>query len=281
MFGAYAADKLLTSLGIEQLCGDERVLRCVAGMYDRTAVTRGDFDGRVEFRGGSSAYDDRCVQSCFFHFGNDVAHLFEGGGDESAQPYEIGLFGNGSLHDFFSRNHHAEVDYLEVVAGENDGDDVFPDVVHIALDCGYNEFSPFRGFSIAGIFLLDEWLQYTHCLLHGAGALDDLGKEHFPVAEKLSHPVHAVHEGLLDDGECRAVLTDGLCEVGFEVCRYAFDESLFQSVGDRLPMTVFVDIVFFFDCFAPMFLGEVDETFGRIRPTVQYDIFDERKSFGR
>lgn len=46
-------------------------------------------------------------------------------------------------------------------------------------------------------------------------------------------------------------------------------------------MTVFVDIVFFFDCFAPMFLGEVDETFGRIRPTVQYDIFDERKSFGR
>lgn len=202
MFGAYAADKLLTSLGIEQLCGDERVLRCVAGMYDRTAVTRGDFDGRVEFRGGSSAYDDRCAQSCFFHFGNDVAHLFEGGGDESAQPYEIGLFGNGSLHDFFSRNHHAEVDYLEVVAGENDGDDVFPDVVHIALDCGYNEFSPFGGFSIAGIFLLDEWLQYTHCLLHGAGALDDLGKEHFPVAEKLSHPVHAVHEGLLDDGEC-------------------------------------------------------------------------------
>lgn len=117
--------------------------------------------------------------------------------------------------------------------------------MHIALDCGYNEFSPFGGFSIAGIFLLDEWLQYTHCLFHGAGALDDLGKEHFPVAEKLSHPVHAVHEGLLDDSECRAVLTDGLCEVGFEVCRYAFDESLFQSVGDRLPMTVFVDIVFF------------------------------------
>ena len=40
----------------------------------------------------------------------------------------------GSLENLLGRHHHAEIDDLVIIAGENHTDDVLADVVHVALD---------------------------------------------------------------------------------------------------------------------------------------------------
>ncbi len=80
LFGAYAADKLLTSLGIEQLCGESGFCDCARlACMTRTAVTP-----RVRFLTAVWSFEvvappkmTGVCSPCFFHFGNDVAHLFE------------------------------------------------------------------------------------------------------------------------------------------------------------------------------------------------------------
>ena len=43
------------------------------------------------------------------------------------------FFSTSRIEDLVRRHHHAQVDHLEVVAAEDDADDVFADVVHVTL----------------------------------------------------------------------------------------------------------------------------------------------------
>ena len=51
------------------------------------------------------------------------------------------LLGFGALENFFAGDHDAEVDDVVVVAGEDDADDVFADVVDVAFDGGEDDFA--------------------------------------------------------------------------------------------------------------------------------------------
>ena len=52
---------------------------------------------------------------------------------------DVGLLGDAGLEDLLGGAHDAEVDDLEVVAPEDDGDDVLADVVDVALHGGQDD----------------------------------------------------------------------------------------------------------------------------------------------
>ncbi len=92
----------------------------------------------------------------------------------------------------------------KIVAGRelHGGRCIFPDVVaHRPWTVATMNFPRLEVSPIAGIFLLDEWLQYTHSPVFMVRALfDDLGKEHFSRPPK-SCPTRFMPsiEGLPDD----------------------------------------------------------------------------------
>ena len=63
----------------------------------------------------------------------------------------VGLLGDAGLEDLLGGAHDAEVDDLEVVAPEDDGDDVLADVVDVALHGGQDDGAAVAGLEDEGI----------------------------------------------------------------------------------------------------------------------------------
>jgi len=86
----------------------------------------------------------------------------------------------GRLEDLRARDHHAEVDDVEVVALQHDADNVLADVVHVALD-GRHQHLPLG--PLVGdpfLFLFDVGNQVGDGALHHARRLHHLRQEHLP-----------------------------------------------------------------------------------------------------
>ena len=49
---------------------------------------------------------------------------------------DVGADAHGFVEDLFFGNHHPEVHDVEAVAGHDDANDVFADVMHVAFHCG-------------------------------------------------------------------------------------------------------------------------------------------------
>ena len=130
--------------------------------------------------------------ACGLHGLCDGAHFFERWRNETGKAQYICFVLNGCLDDHIFGNHHAEVHHFVAVTGHNHGDDVFADIVHVALDGGDDDFTAagcvcvFAGFDVG--------LQNFYSLFHGTCSLDDLREEHLSFAESAADFVHAVHE---------------------------------------------------------------------------------------
>ena len=85
---------------------------------------------------GRPADQERQLEAGTFHFAGDVGHFVEAGRDQAGEADDIDVFLAGCFEDRFARHHDAEVDHLKIVAAEHDADDVFADVVDVALDGG-------------------------------------------------------------------------------------------------------------------------------------------------
>src|SRR4029434_10238902 len=120
----------------------------------------------------------------------DRHHLVERGGDQAGQPDHVGLFFARGVENGLEGNHDAEVDDLVVVAAQHHADDVFADVVHVALHGGDHDGAVV--FHRPAALGLDERNQVRHRLLHDACALHHLGEKHFTAAEQVTHHVHAI-----------------------------------------------------------------------------------------
>ena len=100
-------------------------------------------------------------------------HLVERRSDQATESDHVGLFRLGAFEDLFAGNHYAHVDHLVVVAGEDDPDDVFANVVNVALDGRQYDFSlsfdhfPRRSSSFFLGFHVGS--EVRHGLLHHAG----------------------------------------------------------------------------------------------------------------
>ena len=105
--------------------------------------------------------------------------------------------------DVLARDHHAHVDDLEVVALEDDGDDVLADVVDVALDGRDDDLA--LGLRLAAaldeqqLLGLDVGQQVGDGLLHHARRLHHLRQEHLALAEQVADDVHAGHQRAFDD----------------------------------------------------------------------------------
>ncbi len=112
-------------------------------------------------------------------------------------------------------HHHAHVDNLKVVALQHHGDDVFADVVHVALDGGDHDLALAGDVDarrlLLALFFLDVGNQVGHGLLHHARAFHHLGQEHLARAKQVADHVHAVHQRAFDDVQRAAALGPRVC----------------------------------------------------------------------
>ncbi|MBV6410709.1 MAG: hypothetical protein GAKPKEKM_01531 [Rhodocyclaceae bacterium] len=184
----------------EQLRDDADGARGVRHVHRGAGIVRRDLDGGVGARGGGAADQQRLGEALALHLGGDVGHLLQRGRDEAGQADRIGVVLARGSEDLVGGDHHAEVDHLVVVAGEHHADDVFADVVHVALDGGHDDLA-LRGRAAGGLLRLDEGQQVGHRLLHDARRLHHLRQEHLAGAEEIADDVHAVHQRALDDVE--------------------------------------------------------------------------------
>ena len=173
--------------------------------------------------------------SILLHFAGHVLHLFQAGGDEARQANDVSIFFFGLGQNFVTRHHHAHVDHVKVVALKDHRDNVFADVVHVALHGGNHNFA--LGFHVlASSFLLTLFFfnvrhQVRHGLLHDARRLDHLWQEHLALAKQVAHHVHAIHERAFDHVQRTAVLGQNFLIRLFGVFGNKVGDAMHQGMG--------------------------------------------------
>ena len=91
---------------------------------------------------GRRAADEQRQRKAFaLHLFGDVPHLVERRRDQSAKADHVHFFLAGGFQNLVARHHHPKVDDLVVVAAQHHADDVFADIVHVALDGGHEDFT--------------------------------------------------------------------------------------------------------------------------------------------
>lgn len=116
----------------------------VEDMHERAGVVFGDFDCGVGGAGGGSADEDGdalFAEAALFSFFGDRDHLVERGRDEAGESDDVGLVFFDGIEDFVTRDHYAHIDDVEAIAGEDDADDVFTNVVNVAFYGGHDNLA--------------------------------------------------------------------------------------------------------------------------------------------
>ncbi len=142
----------------------------------------------------------------FLHFCSHDLHLFQAGGDEPRQTNDVGALDFGARQNVVTRHHHAHVDHFEVVALQHHGDDVFANVVHIALHRGHDDLALAAHIGPSGrqglLFCFDVGHQMRHSLLHDTRTFHHLGQKHLALTKAVTHDVHAIHQRAFDHFQC-------------------------------------------------------------------------------
>ena len=195
--------QILAGLIAQEVLRHAHAARGVGHIHHGSFVMRRNFDRRVHPAGGGPANQQRdfahAKKLVFLHFGRHVLHFFEARGDEARQANQVGALHLGARQNFMAGHHDAHVDHLKVVALQHHGDNVFANVVHIALDGGNHNFAlgldvlTRRGLLALFFFYIGH--EVGHGLLHDARTLDHLGQKHFACAKQVAHDVHARHQG--------------------------------------------------------------------------------------
>ena len=243
-------------------------------------VKRGNLYRAVRAACRRAADEERKVEPFALHLGRDVHHFVERGGDQTGQADHVHPVGAGLGEDLFAGDHDPEVDHLVAVAGQNDADDVFADVVDIAFDRGHEDLALGAGIRVGRALALHVRGEPGDGALHHARTLDHLREEHFPLAEQIADNAHAVHQGAFDHIEGPRILLPGLFRVLVDVVDNALDQGVGQAVLDRslAPLGVLFGGRF---ALALHRLGKGDQPLGRVGTTVEQDVFDQFEKIRR
>ena len=271
-------------------------------MDHRAGVMLGDLDGGVCGRGGGPANEQGHGQAGALHFLGDVDHFIERGGDEAREADDIGAEFTRFFENFVARHHHAEVGDLVAIAGEHDADDVFADVMDIALDRGDEEAAGGAaahgalqrvlggkcrvfgadggevGVEEPGLFRFHERGEPSHRFFHYAGGFDHLRQEHLAGAEEIADHTHAIHQRPFNDLERAAVLQSGRFGVLIDEAVDALEQGVFQAFFHRVvaPPQVFLE---FFAAVALEAFGQFEQAFGGVGAAVEQHVFDAVEEF--
>ena len=241
---------------------------------------RGDLHRGVALAGGGSPDQQRHRRSLLLHGGGNLDHLVQRRGDQPRQPDQIGALADGRFENLLGRHHHAQIDHVEVVAPQNNPDNVLADVVDIAPDSGRDNPPPrLTRHPVRLLFLFHERGQVGDRLFHHPGTLDHLRQEHPTRSEQFADGVHPRHQRPLDDFQRTIVLLPGLLGIVDNVLVDAFDQGMSQPVFNRsvAPLghlrLAAVDI-------GPDRFGQRQQPIGRILASVPQDVFDMLEQLG-
>ena len=188
------------------------------------------------------------------------------------QPDHVGIVVVGGLQDRRPRDHDAKVDDLEIIALEDDADDVLADVVNVALDRRHDD--PALRRRAFGLLRLDVGEQVGDGLLHHARRLDDLRQEHLAGAKQVADDVHPGHQRPFNDIDRAGCGQAGFFRVVDNISVQAFDKGVFEPLVDR-PAAPFLGGLFRRDA-ALEPVGHIDQPFGvgdaRSRRAVEDDV---------
>ena len=181
--GGQVGREFRSRLRVEQLRNDPDHPRGIGHMNHFFVVIRGDLYRAVRAARRRASNEEREVESFALHLGRDVHHFVERGGDQTGQADHVHPVGAGLGEDLFAGDHDPEVDHLVAVAGQDDANDVFADVVDIAFDRGHEDFALGAGIRVGRALALHVRGEPGDGALHHARTLDHLREEHFPLAE--------------------------------------------------------------------------------------------------
>ncbi len=114
------------------------------------------------------------------------------------------------------------------VVGEDDLDQVFADVVDVALDGGQEHLA-----AGGGVGLLHELLEMVDGGLHGLGRLQHFGDDQLVVVEEAADLGHAGHQRAVDDVERGGAFGAFQVEIGNEAVLGAFDDVVGEALIER------------------------------------------------
>ena len=146
----------------------------------------------------------------------------------------------------------------------------------IALYRGEQNFTV--GFAHPVFFFFDERDQIGHCLFHHTGRFHDLRQEHLTGAKQVTNDVHAIHQGAFDDVKGALGLLAGFFGIFFGELGNAVDQGMGQPLINRF-FAPFKIGLFFWPARTFVFVRDFQQTVGRIRTTVQDDVFDTFTQF--
>src|SRR5438552_18448536 len=101
-----------------------------------------------------------------------------------------------SLDELVRRNFYSKIHDPVTVIAENDFDQVFADIMHIALNGRENDFA-----ASGGVRLFHELLEVVYGSFHGLGGLENFGHDQLVVVEEPADFSHTRHQRTVNDVE--------------------------------------------------------------------------------
>ena len=272
-------ERRLTLIAQEIRCNWHRAAG-VNNVNDRFTVMRCNFDCGVSAARRGTTDQQRQFETMAFHLAGHMHHLVKRGRNQSAQPDQVRIHCFSPFENFFAWNHHSQVDYFVVVAGEDYADDVLTNIVNVTLDRRENDF-PLRLYYFASrspgfLLRLHIWGEMCHSFLHHACRFHHLRQEHLACSKKITHNAHAGHQGSFDHCQWTSQFDARFLSIGFNVGVDALHQSVRNALLDRAGAPCFGINFLFVASLACAFqpFAVFHQTFGGIRATVQEHIFD-------
>ena len=205
---------------------------CAAGICHINRWTR--LIGRLNFHRCMGlgrcrpANEQRQLHAAPLHLLADINHLVEARRNETRQANHIDIMLNRGVENFIAGHHDAEVDNIITVTLENHADDIFADVMHVALYGRHQDFTVGRPCG-SQLFLLrfHKGHEMGDRGFHNAGGFHNLRQEHFACAEQIANDIHAVHQGAFNDMKRPLCILAGFLCVGDNVVRNPAHKRMF------------------------------------------------------
>ena len=243
------------------------------------AVVLLNFHRGVRFGGGRAANQQRNGKALTLHLFRHVNHFIQRRGNQAREANQVRIHLFGGFEDFVRRDHHAEVDDFVVITLQHHADDVFSDVVHVALHGRDNHLAVAGAFLFAGFNVRFE---VGHRLFHHTGGFHHLRQEHFALAEQVADHVHAVHQRPFNHLNRACSLLAGFFGVELDKFGNAFYQRVFETLS-HVPTAPFrlLSVGGLVGFAAAIFFGQLQQTLGAVVATVEDHIFNRVAQLGR
>ena len=155
-------------------------------------------------------------------------HLLRAFHQQAGKADGVGLMLLVRADQIFGRNFDAEIHHVVAVVFQDDLDEIFADVVDVALHRGENHLG-----ALFGVGFLHELLEMIDGGLHRFGGLQHFGDDQLVVVEQPADFGHSGHQRAVDDVERGHAFGELAIEIGDEAVLRAFEDVIRQALIER------------------------------------------------